>query len=149
VDDDVVLPLTPNLVLNAGPAGGSLQLNTTGSLLESAEDQMQAEALKLRSAINRIERLLDHNLALTDQILSDRVETKINEKEKTLDLHELKLDHIKVDWSTLIHAASYRLPPFSPGEKEKGFRDAIVAESFLQLVADSPKTTKLRTPISG
>jgi hypothetical protein len=37
VDDDDVLPLTPNLVPNAGPAGGSLQLNTTGSLLESAE----------------------------------------------------------------------------------------------------------------
>jgi hypothetical protein len=37
VDDDDVIPLTPNLVPNAGPAGGSLQLNTTGSLLESAE----------------------------------------------------------------------------------------------------------------
>jgi len=105
--------------------------------------QMQTEALKLRSAINRIERLLGHNLALTDQILLDHVETKIKEKEKTLDLHELKLDHSMVDWTTLIHAASYRRPPFSPGEEEKGFRDAIVAESFLQLVADSPKTPKL------
>ncbi len=105
--------------------------------------QMQAEALKLRSAINRIERLLSHNLALTDQILLTHVETKISEKEKTLDLHELKLDHNKVDWSALIQAASYRLPPFSPGEQEKGFRDAIVAESFLQLAADSPKTPKL------
>jgi hypothetical protein len=105
--------------------------------------QMQTEALKLRSAINRIERLLGHNLALTDQILLDHVETKINEKEKALQLREIKLDHNKVDWSTLIHAANYRLPPFSPGEKEKGFRDAIVAESLLQLAADSPKTPKL------
>ncbi len=105
--------------------------------------QMQSEALKLRSAVNRIERLLGHNLALTDQILLDHVETKINEKEKTLELHELKLDHNRVDWIALIHSASYRLPPFSPGEREKGFRDAIVAESFLQLVGDSPKSPKL------
>jgi hypothetical protein len=105
--------------------------------------QMQAEALKLRSAINRIERLLGHNLALTDQMLLDHVETKINEKEKTLELREIELVHKNVDWGTLIQAASYRRPPFSPGEHEKGFRDAIVAESFLQLVADSPKTPKL------
>ena len=37
VDDNDVLPLTPNLVPNAGPARGSLQLSTTGSLLPSAE----------------------------------------------------------------------------------------------------------------
>lgn len=34
----------------------------------------------------------------------------------------------------------YRNPPFEAGEKEKGFRDAIVAETFLQLVSSSPKT---------
>jgi hypothetical protein len=104
------------------------------------QHQMQTEALKLRSAINRIERLLDHNLALADQFLTDHVERKINETEKTLGLREIKLDHGKVDWIALIHAACYRLPPFSPGETEKGFRDAIVAESFLQLVGESPKT---------
>ncbi len=35
--------------------------------------QMQAEALKFRPAINRIERLLGHNLALTDAVLLDHV----------------------------------------------------------------------------
>jgi hypothetical protein len=55
--------------------------------------QMQAEALKLRSAINKIERLLGHNLALTDQVLLDHVKTKIEEKEKQLGLQEIKLDH--------------------------------------------------------
>jgi hypothetical protein len=40
----------------------------------------------------------------------------------------------------LVHAAAYRNPPFAAGEKEKGFRDALVAESFLQLLASSPKS---------
>jgi hypothetical protein len=104
---------------------------------------MQAEALKLRPAINRIERLLDHNLALTDQVLLDHVRLKIEAKEQELSLQEIKLDHSLVDWAKIIHAAAYRNPPFEVGEKEKGFRDALVAESFLQLLAASPKTPSL------
>src|SRR5713226_5755813 len=60
--------------------------------------QMQAEALKFRPAINRIERLLGHNLALTDAVLLDHVRTKIEEKETELGLQEIKLDHNLVDW---------------------------------------------------
>ena len=105
--------------------------------------QMQTEALKLRVAINKIERLLGHNLALPDRILLGHVETKIDEAEKNLGLQEIKLDHNLVDWSKLMHAAAYRKPPFEVGDKEKGFRDALVAESFLQLVAISPKTPNL------
>ena len=105
--------------------------------------QMQTEALKLRPAINRIERLLGHNLALTDQILLDHVKTKIDEKKGQLGLQELALDHRQVDWPALIRASEYRTPPFQPGDKEKGFRDSLVAESFLQLLESSPKTPAL------
>jgi len=102
--------------------------------------QMETEALKLRSSINKIERLLGHNLALTDKSLVDHVKTKIDEKENELGLQEIKLNHGSVDWQSLIHAAVYRKPPFQVGEKEKGFRDALVLESFLQLVNESPRT---------
>jgi hypothetical protein len=59
--------------------------------------RMQTEALKLRPAINKIERLLGHNLALTDQILLDHVKTKIDERKDQLGLQELALDHGHVD----------------------------------------------------
>jgi hypothetical protein len=36
--------------------------------------------------------------------------------------------------------AAYRRPPFEEGETEKGFRDCMVVECFMQLVADSPRT---------
>jgi hypothetical protein len=104
--------------------------------------QMQTEALKLRAGINRIERLLGHNLALSDQVLLEHVKMKIDEKEAQLGLREIELDCSKVNWKNVVRAASYRTPPFQAGEKEKGFRDAIVAESFLQLLADSPKSAK-------
>ncbi len=105
--------------------------------------QMQGEALRLRGSINKIERLLGHNLALTDQVLLDHVKGKIDESESLLGLQEIVLDHSTVDWGRVIHASAYRLPPFQAGEKEKGFRDALVTECFLQLIATSPKTPKI------
>lgn len=102
--------------------------------------QMQTEVLKLRSAINRIERLLGHNLALTNQTLIDHVATRIEQRKTQLGLQDLVLDHLKVDWPALIRAAEYRTPPFQTGENEKGFRDSLIAESFLQLLEISPKT---------
>lgn len=113
------------------------------SVRHERQYQMQVEALKLRAPINRIERLLGHNLALTDAVLLERVKVNIEEKEKQLGLLEIKLDHGLVDWAKLIHAAAYRSPPFEAGEKEKGFRDALVAESFFQLLASSPRTPDL------
>lgn len=105
--------------------------------------QMQTEALKLRSAIDKIERLLDHNLALTDAVLLNHVKTRIDEKAGGLGLQELRLDYACVDWARIADAAAYRKPPFQTGEKEKGFRDALIAESFLQLVENSPRTPNL------
>jgi hypothetical protein len=101
--------------------------------------QMQTEALKLRGPRNRIEKLLGHNLALTDKTLLDHVKAKIDEKEKELGLEEIVLEHSAINWPALIQAALYRKPPFQAGEKEKGFRDALVAESFVQLLGRSPK----------
>lgn len=102
--------------------------------------QMQTEALKLRFPINKIERLLGHNLALTDASLVEHVKRKISEKQSELGLEEIQLDYAAIDWQRIVQAAAFRLPPFEPGDKEKGFRDALVAESFLQILRSSPKT---------
>ncbi|VWM09573.1 PIN domain-containing protein [Burkholderia lata] len=40
----------------------------------------------------------------------------------------------KVDWNRIMECSGLRLPPFDPNEKaEKGFKDAIVAETFVQI----------------
>jgi hypothetical protein len=49
----------------------------------------------------------------------------------------------KVDWNRVIHNSAFRKAPFNPGEKEKGFRDAVLAETFLQIVKDSPTTPRI------
>ena len=48
-----------------------------------------------------------------------------------------------IDWNNLILNAAYRYPPFERGDTEKGFRDAMIAEAFLQLMESSPKTPRI------
>jgi hypothetical protein len=52
----------------------------------------------------------------------------------------LDFDTSKVDWKDLSKRAVYRHPPFESGETEKGFRDSLIGETFIQLVHASPVT---------
>src|SRR2546426_7248284 len=51
-----------------------------------------------------------------------------------------------VDWRCVALDAAYRRPPFKDGETEKGFRDRIIVESFLQLVRSEEHTSELQSP---
>lgn len=104
--------------------------------------QMQEEASKLLPAIVKLEELLGNKLAIAKEHLLERVANKIESRLNTLGVPELKLDNTRVDLSQLALDATYRRPPFQIGEKEKGFRDALLVESFVQLVEESPKTAQ-------
>jgi len=103
--------------------------------------QMQKGARKLLASLDRVERLLGHSLGITAKMLEKYVEEAVKAKEKELGLTRLELDQSRVDLNRLMLDAVYRNPPFEDNEKEKGFRDALIAESFLHLVEDSPKTS--------
>ncbi|HEB36361.1 MAG TPA: hypothetical protein ENI18_11045 [Candidatus Aminicenantes bacterium] len=105
--------------------------------------QMQRKAFELFPSIVKLERLLGHNLNITEKILRDRVDEAINKQLEELAISIFEIDIKDIDWEALIQRASFRLPPFDPGEKEKGFRDSLIAESFLQLVKQSPATSSI------
>jgi hypothetical protein len=103
--------------------------------------QMLMEARKYLPTIEKLERLLGHNLNITDHILELRVKEAVDSQVKELNLIVLEFDPKSVDWVQLSEDAVFRRPPFQPGEKEKGFRDALILESFVQLVQASPTTS--------
>lgn len=105
--------------------------------------QMQKEAYIFLPQIKKLERLLDHNLNITQDILTDRVNKTINKQMSSLGISELSLDTNSIDWKKLITRAIDRLPPFDAKKNEKGFRDSLIAESFFQLVSKSPSTPKV------
>lgn len=101
---------------------------------------MEKAALQLLPPLNKLEKLLGHGLGISEPILKQRVSDAISKHLTTLNLNVVEIEPTKVDWSRIIHNSAYRLPPFEHGEKEKGFRDAMIIESLRQLIDQSPVT---------
>jgi len=94
----------------------------------------------LLPSVAKLERLLEHNLNITEDILRHRVDDAIDRQLTELGVSTLDIDTTEINWRALIQRAVYRRPPFETGEKEKRFRDSLIAETFLQLVKHSPAT---------
>lgn len=119
-------------------------LKTTWHLPEVVIHERQYQMIQKANdhliSLEKIERLLGHKLGITSETLKGLVEAAVSKQIQELKIHKLILDHAKVDWGQLIINAAYRIAPFEQGDKEKGFRDSLVLESFMQLIASSPKT---------
>jgi hypothetical protein len=100
--------------------------------------QMLQEASQMLPTIQRLERLLGHNLNITKEILDARVKEVVDRQVQQYAITVRPLSPTGVDWPRLILDAAYRRPPFQLGEKEKGFRDALILETFMQIVGSSP-----------
>ncbi len=105
--------------------------------------QMLKAARKLLPSIRRLEKLLGHNLNITEEALEQRVDAAVKGSIDKLNLHVLELDVSKVEWDRLIHDSCYRRPPFEDSDKEKGFRDSLIAETFMQFVDICPSTATI------
>jgi hypothetical protein len=102
--------------------------------------QMLERATKLLPTLGKLELLLGHALGITEDVLQSRVDEAIKRQIDSHSLKEIVADYSQIDWTRIVNAAVMRLPPFEPGEKEKGFRDAIVLEGFFQLAESLPKS---------
>jgi PIN domain-containing protein len=102
--------------------------------------QMLTEAQRFLEPIGKLERLLGHNLNITSDILNTRVQEAIDKQIADHGLSIIPFSPEAIDWRRLAADAAFRRAPFQVGEKEKGFRDAMVLESLLQLVSTSPST---------
>lgn len=112
-------------------------------VVEERRHQMLSAALALSPKLAELEKLLGHSLALTAEVMEDRVNSKISRTIDELGIEVCELDHSSMDWEELIERSAHRKAPFEiSSEKEKGFRDAIIANTFIQEVGRSPKTPR-------
>lgn len=102
--------------------------------------QMLEKAKELLPNMQKLERLLGHNLGVGEDTLELHVDKAIRNSIDQYKFLTASLDTSAVDWSNLIYRSISRDPPFEPGEKEKGFRDSIIANSVAQLHGSFPKT---------
>ncbi len=112
-------------------------------VIDERRHQMIVAAKNIKPKIDDLEKLLGHNLGINDQILEDRIDSKIQNSIQNLGIEVVDIDHNKMDWKALVNQSAKRLPPFEiSGEKEKGFRDAIIAHTFIQEHETSPSTPR-------
>jgi hypothetical protein len=111
------------------------------------EYQMIGAGRALLANLKELDGLLGNTLGINDEIrtindknLSSRVRDAIDKQVRDLAITIIPLRVDAVDWQTLVLAAVFRHLPFEKGKKEKGFRDALIAECMMQVIADSPNT---------
>jgi hypothetical protein len=109
-------------------------------VLHERQFQMLRRADDLLANIEKLEKLLGHNLGITRKLIGNRIDETIKNQLMEFSLQRITLVTDTVDWNRLILDSAYRKPPFDPGDKEKGFRDAIILETFMQIVNNSPVT---------
>lgn len=102
--------------------------------------QMLERARDLLPNLQKMERLLGHTFSIGEDTLELHVDKAIENSTKQLNINIARLNADKVDWSDLIERSTSRQPPFERGDKEKGFRDAIIANIFSQTHDTSPST---------
>lgn len=100
---------------------------------------MRSRADELVPAVRKIENLLGLQF-VNDEIVNDRILSIIEKDSADHGLSTIEADYSSIDWPLLVDRACFRRPPFSDGDKEKGFKDAIILECFANLVSLKPKS---------
>jgi len=63
----------------------------------------------LLQAIQRLEKILDHKLAITADIIDSRILALVDKQLKELDIKKIKIDNAEVNWDEIIRKALFRL----------------------------------------
>ena len=105
--------------------------------------QMISRGKDYLPSIIKLEKLLGHNLNINEHIVETRVDEVIKDHLTKYNIETIRLNTSDVKWNEMINKSINRLPPFEKGDTEKGFRDALIAECFLQLLNASPITPSI------
>ena len=91
------------------------------------EDQLRQLALKTFPSVQKLERILEQQTGMNEQLILKRIAERVDQQASNLQLQILHITIAEADWAKIMEDAAFRRPPFSSGENEKGFRDALVA----------------------
>lgn len=105
--------------------------------------QMMGNAKDLLPGMQKLERLLGQKFGIGDETLELHVDNAIKKTLKECNFQVASISPSDIDWNDIITRSTKRDAPFEPGKKEKGFRDSIIAHSFLQLHSKSPVTPSI------
>jgi|GEM_PF-6366764 len=98
------------------------------------EYQMRNEYRGISGHVMKAENLFAQQWGITQDRVHQRIAARIDEELAANRMQIMPCDMARVDWVDVLRRSCMREPPFSPGKTEKGFRDAVLCETFVQLV---------------
>jgi hypothetical protein len=102
------------------------------------EYQMRNEYREVSSTIAKARLLFGNQWEISQAHVEQRIGMRINEQLAAHGIEVARCDTGLVDWDAVIRRSWLREPPFQSGNTEKGFRDAIVCETFIQIAQNLP-----------
>jgi hypothetical protein len=100
------------------------------------EYQMRNEYREISSHLEKAESLFGQQWGITQNVVEERIAARISGELTGHRIEVVPCDIARVDWVSVMRRSCFREPPFQRGPTEKGFRDAIVCETFIQLASD-------------
>lgn len=100
------------------------------------EYQMQAVYSGISRHVAKAESLFAQQWGVTQDRVHQRIAARIDEELAAHGMQVMSCNVTRVDWPDMVRRSCMREPPFSTGKTEKGFRDAVLCETFIQLVGD-------------
>lgn len=98
------------------------------------EYQMRNEFRGVATNVSKADVLLSGNWGVTEERINDAISSRVATEFAELGIEVRRCEFGRVDWESLFSDACFRVPPFQAGDTEKGFRDAILCETFVQLL---------------
>jgi hypothetical protein len=111
--------------------------------------QMRGFALEHLASTRNMQRLFGQTWVENEKSIADAVAITFDQQLRSMSTEIIECDETLVDWRALISAAALRLPPFSSGSSEKGFRDAVICETFCQRIEKIPLHDETCLVVSG
>ena len=105
-------------------------------VLLERKKQMKLKAENCLQAVGNLEKLVGLTWGVNKENINPHLDRAIQLQISDLGAMVSKLDPQRVDWNGLVNSAVEKMPPFSPTEKEKGFKDAVFLETFSQFSQD-------------
>lgn len=99
------------------------------------EYQMRRDFMPHIRTSQRVAKILNENWDISAERVSTAISANIDRQLQALNIKVAEPNTACIDWGRVINSAAFRLPPFEPGQKEKGFRDALLCETFLQIAS--------------
>jgi hypothetical protein len=137
--DDVIRRPTAELIEKSSKLS-DLELNwyLPETVVEERRYQLRNGAKELLGPAKRLRKLLGITFECSADVLDQAVDRLIKDQLGRLGLKTVQLNCTDVNWRQMANAAVRREAPFEHGNTEKGFKDALILETYFQLVASLP-----------